>query len=234
MTAPYLIDSLDPPANFPPVELACRDPNGLLAVGGDLSLARLLSAYKRGIFPWYNEDQPILWWSPNPRAILYPQKLRISRSLRKTLKSQAYKVTMDTCFRQVIEACAQPRAKQSGTWILPELIEAYSQLHELGYAHSVETWYQGELVGGLYGVTTGRIFCGESMFSIRSDASKVALVILAKTLLQRHFLLIDCQMDSSHLRSLGCEFLDRAKFIELLIRYCDPGQNLGKWNISSG
>ncbi len=234
MSAPYLIDELDPQPNFPPVELACREPNGLLAIGGDLSVTRLRAAYQQGIFPWFNEDQPILWWSPDPRAVLFPGHIKISKSFRKFLNKQEYTVTFDTCFRRIIAACAEPRAKQAGTWILPELIDAYEQLHQQGYAHSVECWCEAELVGGLYGVAVGQIFCGESMFCRRSNASKVALLALSDELIRRGFVLIDCQQDSEHLRSLGSELIPRHNFTELLKQYCDLGQNLGKWTESNG
>jgi leucyl/phenylalanyl-tRNA--protein transferase len=175
---------LDPEINsFPPVEQALDEPNGLLAAGGDLSANRLIEAYRRGIFPWYESPQPILWWSPSPRMVLFPDRVHVSRSLQKRLKRQEYQLSFDRAFEQVINNCSRvERAGQDDTWIGGEMIAAYQQLHELGYAHSVEAWYEGELVGGLYGIAIGRVFFGESMFSLRSDASKVAFVHLARHL----------------------------------------------------
>ncbi|MEO6696524.1 MAG: leucyl/phenylalanyl-tRNA--protein transferase, partial [Gammaproteobacteria bacterium] len=167
---------------FPDVNLALREPDGLLALGGDLSPERLLAAYRKGIFPWYNEGQPILWWSPDPRAVLFPSRVKISRSLRKTLRQGRYRITLDQAFRSVIEGCAAPRNGVPGTWISRAMMEAYTELHERGYAHSVEAWRDGQLVGGLYGVALGRVFFGESMFSRSPDASKVALASLARQL----------------------------------------------------
>ncbi|MDH5594857.1 MAG: leucyl/phenylalanyl-tRNA--protein transferase, partial [Gammaproteobacteria bacterium] len=167
---------------FPDVEQALTEPEGLLAVGGDLSPERLLEAYRRGIFPWYSEDQPVLWWSPNPRSVLFPDKLKISRSLKKTLNKNLYTVTLDTAFRDVMVACAQPRKDGNGTWITPDMIDAYCTLFEQGHAHSVETWLNDELVGGLYGIAIGKVFFGESMFSKKTDASKVAFTKLVQQL----------------------------------------------------
>src|SRR3990170_3528099 len=185
---------------FPPPEYA--DASGLLAVGGDLSSQRLLEAYRRGIFPWYSEDQPILWWSPEPRCVLFPGNLKVSRSLRATLRKDRFQVSVDRAFRQVMAACAGPRRGQTGTWVTPELIEAYERLHRLGYAHSVECWRDGRLVGGLYGVALGRVFFGESMFAQEPDASKVCLVHLVGDLQHRDFTLVDCQVPTPHLESL--------------------------------
>src|SRR5258706_10222366 len=167
-------------APFPPVSKALKSPNGLLCAGGDLSPRRIVEAYSRGIFPWYSEGDPILWWSPDPRMVLFPDELKISRSLRKSMAHDRYETRFDTAFRGVIEACAAPRDGQAGTWILPEMVEAYTTLHDLGHAHSVESWRKGELVGGLYGVSIGQVFFGESMFSRAPDASKVALVRLVE------------------------------------------------------
>ena len=197
---------------FPPLEAAT--PEGLLAMGGDLSSGRLLSAYRRGIFPWYSTDQPILWWSPDPRTVLYPDALKISRSLKKTLRHRGYRVTSDQNFSSVIQACAKPRdsSDDSGTWIMPEMIKAYTTLNESGYAHSLEVWDQMKLVGGLYGVAIGRVFFGESMFSCSTDASKTALTALVRIISEKNFQLIDCQVPSKHLFSLGAQNISRARF----------------------
>lgn len=200
---------------FPDVDYAMIQPNGLLAVGGDLSPARLLHAYQRGIFPWFSEGQPILWWAPDPRAVLLADALKVSRSLRKTLRREKFRVTFDRAFGQVIRDCAAPRARQNDTWITNDMIEAYCALHERGFAHSVECWEDGELVGGLYGVGIGRVFFGESMFSRSSDASKVALAKLCET----DYELIDCQLPSDHLKRLGAIDLPRRQFMTLLRRY---------------
>ena len=215
------LDPHDDEAPFPDVEDALLEPNGLLAVGGDLSPTRLLRAYRQGVFPWYSDDQPILWWSPDPRAVLRPDHLKISRSLRKTLKNGAYTVTADKAFRRVIECCAEPRYIDTGTWITHDMVEAYCRLHDMGYAHSVETWSQDELVGGLYGVCLGKIFFGESMFTRRTDASKVAFVRLVERLREWGFVLIDCQVESAHLTSLGAEAMPRRAFVAELDRHCD-------------
>ncbi|HHH35934.1 MAG TPA: leucyl/phenylalanyl-tRNA--protein transferase [Gammaproteobacteria bacterium] len=218
---------LDPESEdcvFPDVTQALREPNGLLAVGGRLSPDCLLRAYRRGIFPWYSEEQPILWWSPDPRMVLFPDELRISRSLRKTLRRGIYRVSVDRAFPEVIAACAAPRRDEPGTWITAEMEAAYCHLHREGWAHSVEVWAGDALVGGLYGVAIGRVFFGESMFHRRRDASKVALVSLVERLRQWHFALIDCQVASDHLATLGAREIPRAHFIELLDRHCPlPG-----------
>ncbi|MGC9195255.1 MAG: leucyl/phenylalanyl-tRNA--protein transferase [Syntrophobacteraceae bacterium] len=196
---------------FPHPSLA--DPSGLLAVGGDLSPQRLLLAYAHGIFPWYSQQDPILWWSPDPRLILLPGELKISRSLLRTLKKKVFSATVDAAFGKVIRACAKTREE---TWITGEMIEAYEKLHEMGFAHSVETYFEGRLVGGLYGVALGRAFCGESMFSLVSDASKVALVALVEYLSERGCQLIDCQVPTDHLKSLGAKEIPRKEFLDLL------------------
>jgi leucyl/phenylalanyl-tRNA--protein transferase len=197
---------------FPPPESALDEPNGLLAAGGDLSPQRLLDAYRHGIFPWYSDDAPILWWSPDPRMVLFPGELRVSRSLRKTLERDAYETRFDSAFAEVIARCAAPRDGQSGTWIVSEMAAAYTRLHELGFAHSVESWRDGELVGGLYGVALGRVFFGESMFSRETDASKVALVRLVERLRRDDYRLIDCQQATPHLASLGAREISRNDF----------------------
>lgn len=213
---------------FPPPHLATEE--GLLAVGGDLSSDRLMLAYKNGIFPWYSDGDPILWWSPDPRLVLYPHSIRISRSLKKILRQKKYKVTMNTGFRQVISACAKvPRRGAPGTWITEEMRKAYTQLHDMGYAHSVETWYQGKLVGGLYGVSFGRCFFGESMFSTMSDASKVALVHLEHFLSKHRFDLIDCQLPTDHLISMGAVEVDRILFLEQLAASLEKPLNPSIW-----
>jgi len=215
--------------HFPPVDLA--SPDGLLAVGGDLRAERLLEAYRHGIFPWYNEGQPILWWSPDPRAVLFPDKLKVSRSLRKTMRRGHFTVRFDTHFGEVMRSCAAPRAQhpRGGTWITPAMLEAYTHLHELGYAHSVETWHEGRLAGGLYGVALGGAFFGESMFARATDASKVALVALVKQLRAWGFQIIDCQLPSPHLFSLGAEEICRREFLDRLARALVAEPRVGRW-----
>ncbi len=214
---PYWIEAETPPDTFPGVELALQDPNGLLAAGGDLTPERLMSAYRRGIFPWYGVDQPILWWSPEPRAVLLPHEIKISRSLRKVLRKGVFTLTSDAAFPEVIRSCAAIERNGTGTWITPEMIDAYCHLHNLGLAHSVECWHDGDLVGALYGVAMGNVFFGESMFSRMSDASKVALVYLSRL----DFSLIDCQVSSGHLARLGARDIPRREFIGMLDRWCD-------------
>ena len=208
-----MIPWLEPHEPFPPIELALREPNGLLAAGGDLSTGRLLDAYANGIFPWFNGGDPLLWWSPDPRMVLYLDELHQSRSLRRAVASGRFEVTMDTAFADVMAACAEPRRGQDGTWITDEMTDAYGRLAALGYAHSVESWSDGELAGGLYGVAIGRMFFGESMFARRSDASKVAFVTLVGQLRRWGFALIDCQMATAHLASLGAREIPRADFL---------------------
>lgn len=214
--------------DFPPVEMA--SPEGLLAVGGDLHPERLLAAYRRGIFPWYSDGQPILWWSPDPRAVLFPEKLKISRSLRKTLRAGKFSVTLDTHFREVMTACAQPRPQSTGgTWITPAMIEAYVQLHELGHAHSVEVWREKTLVGGVYGVALGGAFFGESMFAYETDASKVAFVRLVPELVRWGYTLIDCQQYTAHLARFGAEEIRRDRFLQLLTAALALPGHRGPW-----
>lgn len=213
---PYWLEPDSPPEDFPSVEFALIEPNGLLAVGGDLSPERLLAAYRRGIFPWYSEGQPILWWSPAPRAVLFPERIRVSRSLRKVVRRGLFQVSIDTAFREVVAACAAPRDAEGGTWITPRMQEAYVHLHRLGWAHSVECRHEGRLVGGLYGVALGRVFFGESMFSRMNDASKVALEYLTRM----DYRLIDCQLPSPHLARMGAIELPRGQFLELLDQWC--------------
>jgi leucyl/phenylalanyl-tRNA--protein transferase len=199
---------------FPPAELALQQPNGLLAAGGDLSPARLLDAYAHGIFPWFGRDDPLLWWSPDPRMVLYVSELRVSRSLRRTIRSQRFRVTMDMAFPDVVTGCAGPRPGQDGTWITPEMHAAYCRLFFLGHAHSVEAWSGDRLAGGLYGVALGRMFFGESMFSSESDASKVAFVHMVAQFGRWAMPLIDCQMPTSHLASFGAREIPRAEFLD--------------------
>ncbi len=209
----------DAPDWFPPIEHALDEPSGLLAAGGDLSPARLLAAYERGIFPWYSPGQPVLWWSPDPRAVLFPEEFRCSRSLAKRIRNGGFVTTLNRDFRGVIQACAAPRPGSPGTWITPEMQAAYLELHRLGYAHSVETWHDGVLVGGLYGVRLGGVFFGESMFSRERDASKVALARLVQVCQRNSIVVIDCQIASRHLRSLGSREIPRARFLALLGRH---------------
>lgn len=205
-------DTLD----FPPSSLAAEEPNGLLAVGGDLSSARLLEAYRQGIFPWYEEGQPILWWSPSPRTVLYPERIHCSSSMRKWMRRCPWQVAIDRNFAAVINHCSGPRAKADGTWITSSMKHAYCTLHELGFAHSVEI-YEGEsLVGGIYGIALGSIFYGESMFSVKTNASKLALIVLARFLKANGFYLIDCQVASKHLFTLGAEDITRPQFEAIL------------------
>ena len=213
-----MIPFLDPDEPFPPVECALRDPNGLLAAGADLSPERLLDAYARGIFPWFGDDDPLLWWSPDPRMVLAVSDIRVSRSLRRVLRSGRFDVTMDTAFAEVMAGCAEPRAEQDGTWITPEMTRAYGRLAALGFAHSVEVWSDGRLAGGLYGVAIGRMFFGESMFSRVSDASKVALIHLVRQLERWGLPIIDCQMSTPHLASLGARDVARADFLRDVAR----------------
>lgn len=203
---------------FPSPNLALDEPNGLLAFGGDLSAERILVAYQRGIFPWFNEGEPPLWWSPAPRMVLYPEEIKISRSLNKRLRRQEFQISFNSCFAEVIEQCALLRAT-SGTWITPEMQTAYNQLHQQGYAHSAEVWQDGQLVGGLYGLALGGVFFGESMFSKVSDASKVALVKLTQHLQEQGFKLIDCQVYTNHLASLGAREISRELFLQTLEKY---------------
>lgn len=211
----------DPPGTFPPVDRALREPDGLLAAGGDLSPARLMAAYRRGIFPWYSRGQPILWWSPDPRAVLVPSQLKVSRSLAKSIRNRGYVTRVDTAFRDVIRACGSQQLRPGGTWLSAEMRAAYLRLHKLGYAHSIETWQEDRLVGGLYGVAIGRVFFGESMFSTERDASKVALKHLCDELLTRDFRMVDCQMATPHLLSMGARLMPRSEFIAALANHID-------------
>jgi len=218
---------------FPAVETALAEPNGLLAMGGDLSAGRLLDAYRHGIFPWFNPGEPILWWSPDPRMVLVPGEIRVARSLAKRIRNGGFETRVDTAFAEVMRACAAPRGGAGGTWISPAMVAAYTRLFDAGYAHSVETWRDGKLVGGLYGVAIGRMFYGESMFSREPDASKVALVRLAQQLRRWEFGLIDCQMETPHLASLGARTLPRAAFTARLAELVNLPHRPGPWNFDA-
>jgi leucyl/phenylalanyl-tRNA--protein transferase len=214
---------------FPPVDAALREPNGLLCAGGDLSAERLLAAYRRGIFPWYSGDEPILWWSPDPRMVLFCEELKISRSLAKSMRNKGYEVTADSCFDDVLLQCSKARKDGAGTWLGKDMRRAYAALHRGGHAHSFETWQGGRLVGGLYGVAIGRAFFGESMFSRASDASKVALAVLVATLRARGIPMIDCQQRTPLLASLGAREIPRRQFLRrlaALVNYSGPPE---KW-----
>jgi len=207
----------EPDAEFPPLEMSLTEPDGLLAAGGDLSVERLLHAYQSGIFPWYNPGEPILWWAPDPRFVLRPEQLKISRSLAKNVRNNPFEIRMDTAFEQVISICAnQPRKGQPGTWITEEMQQAYINMHKAGHAHCVECWNGDELVGGLYGVHSGQVFCGESMFSRESNASKIALVHLCQFLQLHGFKLIDSQVYTEHLERLGAGMIAREDYVKIL------------------
>ncbi len=247
MPSPFHLRRIHGDMPFPPVSNALSSPNGLLAVGGDLSVSRLLDAYRQGIFPWFSSDDPILWWSPDPRMVLFPDEFKLSKSLGKVLRNGNFEVRCDTVFETVMRACATPRPDQNGTWIQEDMISAYVELHRLGYAHSIETWQGDQLVGGLYGVSIGRMFYGESMFSRTSNASKVALAHLAKQL-QRWGTgahpdatgepnsarrpMIDCQMNTPHLASLGAREIRRTEFVTRLqdLVNCAP---IARWQFDS-
>ncbi|MBQ0758935.1 MAG: leucyl/phenylalanyl-tRNA--protein transferase [Zhongshania sp.] len=229
-TIPWLdIDKL----NFPDVDNALDDPNGLLAVGGDLSRERILAAYRRGIFPWYEESQPILWWSPQPRAVLYPEQIYINRSLRKALRRDDYSVSFDTAFNDVLDGCAAISPKRPGTWITDDMRAAYQALHQGGWAHSIEVWRADKLIGGLYGLGIGRVFFGESMFSREANASKIALVHLCGQLHEWGYPLIDCQVGNDYLDSMGAQEINRDTFKQHLEQYTHAaGKPVGAWNMN--
>jgi leucyl/phenylalanyl-tRNA--protein transferase len=224
-----LLDPFNPSEPFPDINLAQDEPNGLLAVGGCLSTERLLNAYQLGIFPWYSEGEPILWWTPSPRLVIYPQKLKISKSLRKTIRKGQFKITLDSAFSDVIAQCSSPRSDGDGTWITEEIKQAYSALHEKGHAHSAEAWQEGKLVGGLYGISIGSLFFGESMFSLVSNASKVAFVTLVTQLHAAGFQLIDCQVRTEHLISLGAEEISREQFSQHLLEFNQQEPSIDVW-----
>ena len=218
---------------FPPIHTALRHPNGLLAAGGDLSAERLLEGYRLGIFPWFSEGDPILWWSPDPRMVLFPDELRISRSFAKVLRNRSYETRFDFAFDEVMAGCAAPRKGEAGTWITDGMPEAYRELHRLGYAHSVETRIDGALAGGLYGVALGGVFFGESMFSFARDASKIALAALVAHLRSAGFGLIDCQMRTRHLERLGAREIPRRRFSRLLSELIHYPRPPGSWSGAS-
>jgi leucyl/phenylalanyl-tRNA--protein transferase len=231
MTAALTLPLLDStrPERFPNPRDALREPNGLLAFGGDLSTRRLLAAYSQGIFPWFNDDEPILWWSPDPRCVFHTSELRANRSLRRILARRPWQVTIDHAFAEVVHACAAPRPGQIGTWIIPTMIQAYMNLHKSGHAHSVEVWEDEQLVGGIYGIAVGRLFCGESMFSRESGGSKLALIALARLLRGWDFPLIDAQVTNPHLLSMGAVEYPRAQFLRMVAQLNHlPGQP-GNW-----
>ena len=215
--------------DFPAPDFALREPDGLLAVGGDLGPARLMAAYRRGIFPWYSAGQPILWWSPDPRAVLRPSDVHVSRSLRRSARRAPVEITVDRAFEAVMAACAEPRHGEGGTWITLDMKHAYAKLHELGFAHAIECWDGGMLVGGLYGVALGRMFFGESMFSRRTDASKLALVAAARMLEAWNYVLLDCQIMNPHLATMGVVPLPRREFTALLTVACEQAPAPGAW-----
>ncbi|NIV18565.1 MAG: leucyl/phenylalanyl-tRNA--protein transferase [Woeseiaceae bacterium] len=219
----------DAPDAFPDVELALREPNGLLAAGGDLGSPRLLAAYRSGIFPWYEKGQPILWWSPDPRCVLRPEELHMSRRLAKQIRNSSLTVRFNSAFAAVIRACAGPRRYQSGTWITDDMKAAYLALHDQGWAHSIEIWDAERLIGGLYGLCIGRVFFGESMFSAEPNASKMALAALARQMIDRQMALIDCQVVSPHLTTLGATLMPRARFTQVLRDACNPATPCSDW-----
>lgn len=216
---------------FPPLTKAMREPNGLLAAGGDLSADRLVQAYRHGCFPWFSEGQPILWWSPDPRTVLFPEELHVSRSLAKLMRQQRYQVSFDRDFEAVIQACAAPRRAADGTWITDDMQIAYTELHARGHAHSVEVWDNGELVGGLYGLAMGQLFFGESMFSRADNASKFGFATLVKHLQAWGFVLIDCQMATRHLESLGARSIPRQQFADYLRDHLDQ-PTTAQWDLN--
>lgn len=220
------LESGDP---FPAVESALREPSGLLAAGADLSPERLLRAYRLGIFPWFSTGQPVLWWSPDPRMVLFPAEFRMPRSLARRLRRRDFEIRIDTAFDEVMRACAAPRGDGAGTWITPDMIAAYCELHRLGHAHSVETWISGELAGGLYGIAQGRAFFGESMFTRVPDASKIALAVLVRHLQRRQFGIIDCQMNTAHLARFGAREIPRRRFSQHLSELVNYPSSANDW-----
>jgi len=224
-----LLDSDRADQAFPSISTALTDPDGLLAVGGCLSTQRIINAYRQGIFPWYSDEDPILWWSPNPRLVVFPDQLHVSKSLQKTQRRQTFQLSFDTAFADVIQACSMPRAQDSGTWLLPEMQAAYIRLYEEGHAHSIEAWFQGKLVGGLYGIAIGQVFFGESMFHTKTDASKIAFVTLVQQLTEWGYQLIDCQVHTDHLASLGAEEMPRSDFAILLRKFLQNKPHATAW-----
>ena len=230
MRLPFL-DPSNPDEDFPAIDSALAEPDGLLVAGGCLSSQRIIKAYQQGIFPWYSAGEPILWWSPNPRLVLFPDKLKISRSLRKTIRKKTFKLSYNQAFPQVMQYCAAPREKEPGTWINEEMFLAYTQLHQQGIAHSFEAWFDDELVGGLYGIAIGQVFFGESMFHRKTDASKVAFCSLVQQLAEWGYQLIDCQVHTDHLTSLGAEEIKRDHFSRLLKQYCSLSPSDSAWSL---
>jgi leucyl/phenylalanyl-tRNA--protein transferase len=226
-----MIPMLGPADPFPPVERALVEPNGLLAAGGGLSVPRLIDAYQRGIFPWFSDGDPVLWWAPDPRMVLAPDELRVSRSLTRRLRKGGFELTADTSFAAVVQACAGPRRDQAGTWLVPAMQRAYLDLHQAGLAHSVEVWMDGELAGGVYGVALGRMFFGESMFSRRTDGSKLALVALARHMRAWDMPLIDCQLETEHLASLGARLMPRREFTRVVRELVQRPATPAKWRL---
>jgi leucyl/phenylalanyl-tRNA--protein transferase len=224
---------LEPDEPFPPVERALKEPNGLLCAGADLSIERLLDAYRHGIFPWYSGREPLLWWSPDPRMVLYCDELKVSRSLAKNMRNKGYGLRVDSAFEEVIRACAEPRRQERGTWLGAEMRAAYLRLHRAGYAHSFETWRGDDLVGGLYGVAIGRMFYGESMFSRATDASKVALCRLIEHLKMKGFPMVDCQMNTELLASLGAREIPRRAFLRRLTALVNYPEKPGSWSVAT-
>ena len=223
------ISSDDPPEAFPDIDSAFDVPDGLLAAGGDLSPDRLLYAYRHGIFPWYDDGQPILWWSPDPRCVLRPHELHVSRRLRRSLSRSNFEVSFNQAFSDVIGACAEDRIGQQGTWITDDMTDAYTRLHEQGWAHSIEIWHESRLTGGLYGLAIGRAFFGESMFSRQTNASKAAMLALCQQMVSNDFEILDCQVESPHLVSLGARLMPRNKFAAVLRRACKMNSKFCKW-----
>ena len=228
-----MIPFLEPTDAFPPLERALRRPNGLLAAGRDLTVATLVEVYAQGIFPWFGEGEPILWWSPDPRMVLLPAELHVPKSLARRMKKDDYRVSADTAFDRVIRACAAPRPDRAGTWITRAMIAAYEKLHAAGFAHSVETWAGAELAGGLYGVAIGRAFFGESMFARRTDASKIALVCLARQLHARRFGVVDCQTRTAHLATFGAREIPRREFSAMLAPLVRASPVPGPWTMDA-
>lgn len=223
------ISADDPPSAFPAIDSAFAAPDGLLAAGGDLSAERLLYAYQHGIFPWFDDGQPILWWSPDPRCVLYPEDFHVARRLRRALLRSDFEIRFNTDFKGVIAACADSRTGQGGTWITADMIAAYTGLHADGWAHSIEVWQSGELVGGLYGLSIGKVFFGESMFSRTTNASKAAMLALTQIMTEKKFALLDCQVESPHLMSLGASLEPRQKFAAILAKSCSKATRFTAW-----
>jgi leucyl/phenylalanyl-tRNA--protein transferase len=228
-----MIPLLGPTDPFPPVTRALDEPNGLIAAGGGLSVERLIDGYSRGIFPWFSDGDPVLWWSPNPRMVLATDGLHVSRSLRRRLQKRDYGVTLDRAFERVLDGCAAPRRDDNGTWLVASMVRAYTRLFRAGYAHSIEVWMGDELIGGLYGVAVGRMFYGESMFSRRTDGSKIALACLCAQLSRWRFPIVDCQMRTAHLASLGARDMPRREFVALVARLVTQPGKAGPWMLDA-